>query len=51
MPSEPAHSVTPASRSSAADGTGRDGVATVAMSDDDAGYELLAVLYEPMGTR
>ncbi|MCY3592220.1 MAG: hypothetical protein OXH32_11400 [Acidobacteria bacterium] len=27
------------------------GVATVAMSDDDAGYELLAVLYEPMGTR
>ena len=27
------------------------GVATVAMTDDDAGYELLAVLYEPMGTR
>lgn len=27
------------------------GVATVAVSDDDAGYELLAVLYEPMGTR
>ncbi|MXX77300.1 MAG: hypothetical protein F4210_04430 [Holophagales bacterium] len=27
------------------------GVATVAMNDDDAGYELLAVLYEPMGTR
>ncbi len=27
------------------------GVATVAMSDDAAGYELLAVLYEPMGTR
>lgn len=27
------------------------GVATVAMSDDDAGYELLAVLYEPLGTR
>lgn len=26
------------------------GVATVAMNDDDAGYELLAVLYEPMGT-
>ena len=27
------------------------GVATLAMNDDDAGYELLAVLYEPMGTR
>ncbi len=27
------------------------GVATVAMSDDDAGYELLAILYEPLGTR
>ncbi len=27
------------------------GVATVAMNDDDAGYELLAVLYDPMGTR
>ena len=27
------------------------GVATVAMNADDAGYELLAVLYEPMGTR
>lgn len=27
------------------------GVATVAMNDDDDGYELLAVLYEPMGTR
>ena len=27
------------------------GVATVAMNADEAGYELLAVLYEPMGTR
>lgn len=27
------------------------GVASLAMNDDDAGYELLAVLYEPMGTR
>ncbi len=27
------------------------GVATAAMTDDDAGYELVAVLYEPMGTR
>lgn len=27
------------------------GVATVAMNADDAGYELLAVLYEPGGTR
>lgn len=27
------------------------GVAAVAMNDDDDGYELLAVLYEPMGTR
>lgn len=27
------------------------GVATLAMNDDDAGYELLAVLYDPMGTR
>ena len=27
------------------------GVATVAMNADDAGYELLAVLYDPMGTR
>lgn len=27
------------------------GVATVAMNADDAGYELLAVLYEPVGTR
>lgn len=27
------------------------GVATVAMNADDVGYELLAVLYEPMGTR
>jgi len=27
------------------------GVATLAMNDDDAGYELLAVLYAPMGTR
>ncbi len=26
------------------------GVATVAVSDGDAGYELLAVLYEPLGT-
>lgn len=27
------------------------GVASLAMNDGDAGYELLAVLYEPMGTR
>ncbi|MDE2922320.1 MAG: hypothetical protein OYL92_09400 [Acidobacteriota bacterium] len=27
------------------------GLATVSMNDEDAGYELLAVLYEPMGTR
>ena len=27
------------------------GVATVAMSSDEPGYELLAVLYEPLGTR
>ena len=27
------------------------GVTTLAMTDDDAGYELLAVLYEPPGTR
>lgn len=27
------------------------GLASVAMNDEDAGYELLAVLYEPMGTR
>ena len=26
------------------------GVAIAAMTDDDAGYELVAVLYEPMGT-
>ena len=27
------------------------GVATVALNDEEAGYELLAVLYEPLGTR
>ena len=27
------------------------GVATMAMSGDEPGYELLAVLYEPLGTR
>lgn len=27
------------------------GVATVAVNDEEAGYELLAVLYEPLGTR
>ena len=27
------------------------GVASVGMSDDEAGYELVAVLYDPLGTR
>jgi len=27
------------------------GVASVEMSDDEAGYELVAVLYDPLGTR
>ena len=27
------------------------GVASVGMSEDEAGYELVAVLYDPLGTR